>query len=213
MSEKSGLARLNRMERACVCVRRIRRVGGSPNMDTNLLLRYNDFLLILRGCWMKYFLCLGSNSGDRSKNLDTALSRMKQRGLRILSCSALYETEPIGIPSETWFFNQVVEVDTDMRPSELLAWVKTTEKKMGRVLKEKLKSRVIDIDILLAEDCVIQTDGLHIPHPKLAMRNFVLFPFTEIAPDVIHPILKKKIRDLLLESEDSHQVKIINESR
>ena len=162
---------------------------------------------------MKYYLCLGSNSGDRSKNLNAALIHMQQRGLRILSCSSLYETEPVGIPSETWFFNQVVEVDTDMRPFELLAWVKATEKKMGRVLPEKLRSRVIDMDILLAEDRVIQTDKLHIPHPKITMRNFVLIPLTEIAPDIIHPILNKKIRDLLLESEDSHQVKIINISR
>lgn len=162
---------------------------------------------------MKYFLCLGSNSGDRSNNLDVALMRMKQRGLRILSCSSRYETEPVGMPSETWFFNQVIEVETDMMPLELLAWVKTVEKEMGRVLTEKLKPRVIDVDILLAEDRVIQTDRLLIPHPELAMRNFVLIPFAEIAPDVVHPVLNKKIRDLLSDSKDSHQVKIINVPR
>jgi len=114
---------------------------------------------------------------------------------------------------ETWFFNQAIEVETDMTPTDLLAWIKETEKKMGRDLTEKFKARVIDVDILLAEDSVIRTDELQIPHPKLAERNFVLVPLAEIAPEIIHPILKKKIRDLLLESEDPHSVRIINDSR
>ena len=84
---------------------------------------------------------------------------------------------------------------------------------MGRDLTEKLKSRVIDVDILLAEDSVIQTDELQIPHPKLAERNFVLMPLAEIAPEIIHPILNKNIRDLFLKSEDPHRVKIISDSR
>ncbi len=100
---------------------------------------------------MKYFLCLGSNSGNRGKNLYTALIRMKQRGLGILLCSSLYETEPVRMPGETWFFNQAIEVETEMTPTDLLAWIKETEKKMGRDLKEELKARVIDVDILLAE--------------------------------------------------------------
>jgi len=138
---------------------------------------------------------------------------MKQRGLEILLSSSLYETEPVKMSGETWFFNQAIEVETDMTPTDLLAWIKETEKKMGRDLTEKFKARVIDVDILLAEDSVIRTDELQIPHPKLAERNFVLVPLAEIAPEIIHPILKKKIRDLLLESEDPHSVRIINDSR
>lgn len=160
---------------------------------------------------MKYFLSLGSNSGKRGKNIKAALMRMKQRGLAILSCSSVYETEPVSIPGERWFLNQVIEVDTEMTPAELLVWIKQTEKKMGRDLTEKLKSRVIDIDILLADDKVIHTEELQIPHPKLAERNFVLIPLTEIAPDVIHPIQKRKIRELLLESKDPFLVKLIND--
>lgn len=115
------------------------------------------------------------------------------------------------MPGQTWFFNQVVEVETTLMPSDLLAWVKATEKKMGRDLTEELKSRVIDIDILLADERIICTEELQIPHPGLRERNFVLVPLSEIAPEVIHPLLKKKIKDLLLESSDSHQVRLVDE--
>jgi 2-amino-4-hydroxy-6-hydroxymethyldihydropteridine diphosphokinase len=97
-------------------------------------------------------------------------------------------------------------------PSELLTWIKATEEKMGRDLTEKHKSRVIDMDILLAEECIIQTEELQIPHPKLAERNFVLAPLTEIAPDAFHPILHKRIRVLFQESKDSHRVEIVSKS-
>ncbi|MFC2165573.1 2-amino-4-hydroxy-6-hydroxymethyldihydropteridine diphosphokinase [Acidobacteriota bacterium] len=162
---------------------------------------------------MKYFLSLGSNSGNREKNLEAALIRMKWQGMRILLNSFFYETEPVAMPNEAWFLNQVVEVDTEMAPADLLVWIKKTEATMGRDLTEKYKSRVIDIDILLAEDSVIQTDELQIPHPKLTERNFVLVPFAEIAPEITHPVLHKKIYDLLMDSKDPHKVRIINESR
>ena len=162
---------------------------------------------------MKYFLCLGSNSGDRGKNLDAASIRIKQQGIAILSRSSIYETEPVQMPGESWFFNRVVEVETDMNPYDLLAWIKTTEKEMGRDLSEKLKSRIIDIDILLAEDSILHTDELQIPHPKLAERNFVLAPLSEIAPAAVHPILHKSIHELFLESKDPHHVKIVRESK
>ena len=162
---------------------------------------------------MKYFLCLGSNSGDRLGNIEAALLQMKRRGLKIQQRSSLFKTEPVSMPGEPWFFNQVVEVETDILPADLLAWIKETERKMGRNLAEKLKSRIIDMDILLAEDRIVRTSDLQVPHLKLAERNFVLIPLAEIAPEVIHPILNTKICDLLQETDDTSQVKIINESR
>jgi 2-amino-4-hydroxy-6-hydroxymethyldihydropteridine diphosphokinase len=161
---------------------------------------------------MKYYICLGSNLRNRRKNLKAAVRRMKQRGMRIVTCSSLYVTEPVKMPGDAWFYNQVIEVETDLNPSDLLTWIKKTEQNMGRSLAEKLKPRVIDMDILLAGDLVIRTDELKVPHPELEVRNFVLVPLTEIAPDVIHPVLNKKIRVLLSESKDSHQVKILNRS-
>lgn len=181
-------------------------------MDADSIMRYNDVFIIVGRLLMRYFLCLGSNSGDRKQNLFTALSRIKQGGIKILSCSSLYETEPVEMPGKTWFINLVVEVNTEMMPHDLLAWIKRTEADMGRELTRKLESRVIDIDILLAEDTTIHTDKLQIPHPKLAKRNFVLEPLSEIAPNTIHPILRKRIHKLLLDSKDSHHVKIIEES-
>jgi 2-amino-4-hydroxy-6-hydroxymethyldihydropteridine diphosphokinase len=117
------------------------------------------------------------------------------------------------MPGETWFFNLVTEVETDMNPHDLLGWIKTTEKEMGRDLTEKFKSRVIDIDILLAEESTLHSDDLQIPHPKLPERNFVLAPLSEIAPAAIHPLLHKSIHELFLESKDPHHVKIIEGSR
>jgi len=158
---------------------------------------------------MKYFLCLGSNIGNRGKNLEAALLQIKQRGIKVLSCSSLYETEPVGMPGERWFFNQVIELETDMTPFDLLRWIKQTEKKMGRDMTEKHKSRIIDMDILFAEGRVIHTEELCVPHPELAARNFILVPLAEIAPELIHPVHNKKIRSLLLESKDSHRMKIV----
>jgi 2-amino-4-hydroxy-6-hydroxymethyldihydropteridine diphosphokinase len=144
-----------------------------------------------------YFLGLGSNLGDRRKNLDGARQRLREAGVEIVRASSVYRTEPVGVRSQPWFFNQVLEVRTDRTPHELLVLSQTIETRMGRVSSGDREPRPIDVDILLEGATVIETPELTVPHPRLARRNFVLVPLCEIAPEIVHPVLGKTPREML----------------
>lgn len=156
---------------------------------------------------MKYYLGLGSNLGQKKDNLKQAIARLRKEGIRILSSSSLYETEPKGVLEQPWFYNQVVEIETGFRPQGLLKLLKKIEQRMGRKASAKKAPRKIDLDILLAENTVIRTKELVIPHPRLDKRNFVLIPLSEIAPGLVHPVLKIKIEDLAAKAKDQSIVK------
>ncbi len=158
---------------------------------------------------MRYFLCLGSNLGDREKNLEQAHSLLKEEGIRIIQLSSVYETQPMDLHCQPWFCNQVIEIETGIAPPGLLDLIKRIEKLMGRNTLIQKGPRVIDIDILLAEDKIIHTQELRIPHPRLDKRNFVLIPFAEISPQTVHPLLKENIQTLLVRSSDRLTVKPI----
>ena len=162
---------------------------------------------------MKYYLSLGSNLGDREKNLDRALSLLREEGVEIVRKSSLYETEPLDFPSQPWFVNQVVEINAGIEPQDLLILIKGIEKMLGRETQSPKGPRVIDIDILLAEERVIRTRELSVPHPRLDKRNFVLIPFAQIAPEVVHPLLNENIRNLLEISSDQSAVKKFKKSQ
>ena len=155
---------------------------------------------------MRYFLSLGSNLGDRKKNLACALTLLKKKGVKILKTSSLYETQPVGFRSESWFYNQVAEVIVDIDPLAFLTLIKRIEHKMGRENRTQKVPRIIDIDILLAEQTILRTKELEIPHPRMEKRNFVLLPFIEISPETVHPKLKKSIKDLWKKSKDRSMV-------
>jgi len=156
---------------------------------------------------MKYFLSLGSNIGQKRKNLRLALALLEKEGGKVLRASSLYKTQPVGISDQPWFYNQVVEVETDLSPFSLLRLIKEIEKNMGRKTTVNQGPRLIDIDILLAGNSVIRTRELIIPHPRLEKRNFVLIPLGEISPETVHPFLKIKIEDLGKKSKDPSLVK------
>lgn len=144
----------------------------------------------------RVYLGLGSNLGDREKNLNLALKKLTQVG-RITKVSSLYETEPVGYKDQPWFLNLVCEIETALSSQNLLKTLKKIEQEMRRMPSPRFGPRPIDLDILLFDDLIIDTPDLTIPHAKMAERAFVLTPLAEIAPEVQHPAFKKTAQALL----------------
>jgi 2-amino-4-hydroxy-6-hydroxymethyldihydropteridine diphosphokinase len=156
---------------------------------------------------MKYYLSLGSNLGNKKKNLFRAIIFLKKIG-KINNISSIYKTSPVKMPEKTEaFFNLVLELETDYTPEKLLSIIKQFEKKNGRKTQKcSYESRIIDIDILLSDMTVVKRKELVIPHPEMANRAFVLIPLNEIAPDLIHPTLNVSIRGILTNLKTSETV-------
>ena len=144
----------------------------------------------------KTYLGLGSNKGNREKTLHQTLDQISKRIGTITSHSSLYQTQPWGITEQPDFLNLVIEVNTSLNAIELLGLVLEIEKIMGRTRHRKWYSRIIDIDVLFYGDQIIREKDLVVPHPYITQRNFVMVPLVEIAADLIHPVLKKTIKEL-----------------
>ena len=144
------------------------------------------------------YLGLGTNIGNKRRNLITAAALLAERVGDVLALSGFYETEPWGFESNNRFLNAAVKLNTDYSPQELLFITQQIEKELGRTEKSNgtYHDRVIDIDILLYDDEVLQTPELVLPHPLMHERKFVMEPLAEIAPFVQHPIFKESIMDL-----------------
>lgn len=147
----------------------------------------------------KVYLGLGSNLGDRKKNITNATIIIGSIMGDIRMLSSLHETEPWGFESSNPFMNAVILVETDCSPETCLQMAKSIEREMGRTYHKNngYEDRIIDIDILLYDDLVMDSDTLKIPHPLIQDRLFVLNPLAEIAPDLIHPTIGKSIQELL----------------
>jgi 2-amino-4-hydroxy-6-hydroxymethyldihydropteridine diphosphokinase len=143
------------------------------------------------------YLSLGSNLGDRERNLRDALDLLAEFGLRVLRVSSFYETEPQGVPDQRWFLNAVAEAETDLFPKQLLARLQRIEQQLGRRRLKPKGPRTIDIDILLYGGAAIDADELQVPHPRLAERRFVLEPLAELAPELRHPVTRRTVREML----------------
>ncbi len=158
----------------------------------------------------KVFLHTGSNLGDRKALLEEANRWIGQEIGEIVQSSRIYKTKAWGITEQPDFLNQALEVHTELSPAEVLEKIQEIEKRMGRVREIKWGERLIDIDILFYNEAIIDSPELTIPHPYLHYRNFVLTPLLEIAPELIHPVFKKTVRELQEASEDTLVVKAVN---
>lgn len=153
------------------------------------------------------YIGIGSNLGDRAGNLLLAVRGLMEASFHVTKLSAVYETEPVGIQSETLFLNMVAEIRAaGITPSQVMARMLRIEYLLGRREKSEKKPRTIDLDLLFYGHERTDTPFLTLPHPRLHLRNFVLVPLAEIAPNFVHPILNKDIRTLLAESPDTSRV-------
>ena len=143
------------------------------------------------------YLGIGSNMGRKKDNCEAALSRLSEHNITVLERSSLLETEPWGVRDQPGFINMAAKVETVLAPEELLRVLKKIEGDAGRTEGPRWGPRVIDLDILFYDDLVMHSASLEIPHPHITSREFVLKPLAEIAPDLLHPVLKKSIRELL----------------
>jgi GTP cyclohydrolase-4 len=144
----------------------------------------------------KAYLGLGSNLGDRQNNLIQALQQLKSQA-KVEKVSSFYETEPVGFLDQPFFINAVCLISTDLDPRQLFSFIKRIERRMGRQPAFRNAPRPIDIDILFYDDLILDSPELTIPHPALHQRAFVLVPLSEIAPNLVHPVLKKTVVELL----------------
>lgn len=147
------------------------------------------------------YLALGTNIGNKRRNMITAAALLAERVGDVLALSGFYETEPWGFRSYNTFLNAALQLETALPPLELLAATQAIELEMGRTQKSDgtYHDRIIDIDILLYDDLVMQTPVLTIPHPLMHERLFVMEPLSEIAPNVIHPVFGKPVISLMPE--------------
>ena len=144
------------------------------------------------------YLSLGSNIGDREAHLREAIRQLGTTG-KVSALSSFYETEPVEFTQQSLFLNCAVRLETSLAASDLMSRLLEIERELGRERVLKKGPRTIDIDILLFGDLVVNSAELTIPHPAMAERRFVLEPLAEIAPGVVHPVLKKTVRELLAE--------------
>jgi 2-amino-4-hydroxy-6-hydroxymethyldihydropteridine diphosphokinase len=153
------------------------------------------------------YLLIGGNMGNRKENLLQAVTLVNDQCGAVVKTSSIYETAAWGKTDQAAFFNQAIAISTSFSARQLLRKILKIEKQMGRIRKEKMGPRIIDIDILLFDNEIHDLRYLKIPHPEMHNRRFALTPLVEIEPDLVHPVLKKTIAQLLEECPDNLEVK------
>ena len=156
------------------------------------------------------YIGIGSNLGKKKENFLEALTRIARiPNTKIIKESSFYESEPLG-DSKEWYINGVIEIETELKPELLLQKFKNIERAMGRKkVRKRWGARIIDLDILLFNNLVMEKRNVKIPHPEMHKRKFVLVPLSEIAPQVIHPVLGATISELLVNLKDDKRVSLM----
>jgi len=143
------------------------------------------------------YIGIGSNKGNRLKLIKQAIAAIGQiQGTKVRKIAKIYESEPLG-PAKEKFLNTAIEIFTTLTPFELLVCLKEIETQLGRTCGPKWGDRTIDLDILFFGALILETDFLKIPHPELHWRDFVLVPLSDIAPELVHPVLNIPISRLI----------------
>ena len=153
------------------------------------------------------YISVGANLGDRRRNLEQGLASLQDGGVLIKKESSLFETEPVGFREQPWFLNMAIEVETVLPALGLLDLCQRIELAMGRARAFAGAPRLLDLDILFYGNCVIETERLVIPHPRVPERRFVLEPLAQIAPGYVHPVLRQTIGSLLASCRDASVVR------
>lgn len=157
---------------------------------------------------MRLYLLIGGNSGDRYGLIQKAAQLIGSELGEIAALSSIYETEPWGFEAEVGFLNQAVVVDSEFSLDEALRRCHSIEHALGRVRNSESQytSRTMDVDIIFADQQVVQNESIVVPHPRMHLRRFVLVPLAEVAAEMVHPILQKSVQNLLADCPDSGAV-------
>ncbi len=155
------------------------------------------------------YLCLGSNLGDKKKNLNRALKEIKNlKSVEVLKTSSIYETEPVGFKDQGWFLNAVIKIKTKLPPLSLLYLLQGIERKLGRVRGKRWGPRKVDLDILLYDNTILKDEKLTLPHPQMHKRRCVLIPLVELGSRWKHPALHLTPKMLLQKIKTGQEVKL-----
>lgn len=155
---------------------------------------------------MLAYIGIGSNLGDKRRNCEQAVERIGRiRGCRLLHCSPWFLTRPVGVEGQDWYVNGALSLETEISARDLLARLLEVESAMGRVRAGKWGPRVIDLDLLLYGEEIISDEDLQVPHPFMHTRRFVLVPMVHLAPQLVHPVLRRTMADLLSSLEGEGQ--------
>lgn len=161
------------------------------------------------------YLSIGSNMGDKKKNLEKAISYLKAHEIiHLEAISSFYKTQPQNYIDQDWFVNAALKIKTSLLPEPLLVVLKTLEKQMDKGGKPfRFGPRIIDLDIIFFDDMILKSECLEIPHPRMHERCFVLVPLCDIAATQVHPVLKLKSKELLekIEKQEAQKVILLDE--
>lgn len=144
----------------------------------------------------KIYVAIGANMGDRKANITRAIELLKEK-INDIQLAPIYETKAFGVTNQPNFYNTALAGKTELMPEELLKFVKEVEKRVGRVARYRWGPREIDVDIIFYNGLILKSEQLTIPHPGITERFFVLKPLSDLAPNLVHPVLHKSISELL----------------
>ena len=162
-------------------------------------------------CWTTVYLSIGSNMGEKHQNCLQGIGLLNGLDhITVEAVSPFYRTKPVDFTDQDWFVNGALKIETDLDPDALMNQLKEIERELGQFEKTvRFGPRILDLDIIFYGEQFLETERVILPHPRMHNRNFVLTPLCDIAPEVIHPVLKKSVRALLGDVADEPQQAVV----